>query len=202
MRVTTSHPHTPRALDPHAHRSGEHPDGPHGAGACPPATDLPPGRPHQAAPALHRGISGSPTEPGNEVPITPRFGWGFWARRVAGAVTLLAGLAVVAALLAWVNISLAHADPVGVVVLAQGGGTDGEVSQLLQKATTWLTGILAAAATLFLTIGGVRYIFANGNPSEIEHAKSALRNAGIGYLLAALAPLIFRILQEIVPVQK
>jgi type IV secretion system pilin len=206
MRVTTSHPHTPRARDPHGQHRGHQPDGARVAGAGAPVTDLAPGPGHQAA-AAHNvahdgGASESATEPSYEVPVAAWGGWGCWARRVAGALTLLAGLVVVVVLLSWVNIGLAHAaDPADVVVLAQGGTTD-EVNTLLQNATKWLVGILAAAATLFLTIGGVRYIFANGNPSEIEHAKSALRNAGIGYLLAALAPLIFRILQEIVPVQK
>lgn len=83
------------------------------------------------------------------------------------------------------------------VVLAQ-GQTSGQVQQLIDRATDWITGLLAALATLFLTIGAVRYIFANGNTSEIEHAKQAVKSAAVGYAFAALAPLIVQILSELV----
>jgi Type IV secretion system pilin len=43
-------------------------------------------------------------------------------------------------------------------------------------------------ATLFLTIGGLRYLMAGGDPSEVERAKTALRSAAIDYGLAILAP--------------
>ncbi len=62
----------------------------------------------------------------------------------------------------------------------------------------WLMGILASLATLFLTIGGVRYVMAAGNLAEVEKAKSAFKSAGIGYALAALAPLVVAVLQQIV----
>ncbi len=62
----------------------------------------------------------------------------------------------------------------------------------------WLVGILAGLATLFLTIGGIRYLAAGGDPAEVERAKTALKSAAIGYALAALAPLIVSILQSVV----
>ena len=62
----------------------------------------------------------------------------------------------------------------------------------------WLVGILAALATLFLTIGGIRYLTAGGDPAEVERAKTALKSAAIGYALAALAPLLVSILRSIV----
>lgn len=62
----------------------------------------------------------------------------------------------------------------------------------------WLVGILAALATLFLTIGGIRYLAAGGDPAEVERAKIALKSAAIGYALAALAPLLISILQSVV----
>ncbi|WP_433304249.1 pilin [Actinoplanes sp. CA-030573] len=61
----------------------------------------------------------------------------------------------------------------------------------------WITGILGAVATLFLCIGGFRYLMAGGDPSEIERAKGALRSAMIGYALALLAPVIVTILNSI-----
>jgi Type IV secretion system pilin len=72
-----------------------------------------------------------------------------------------------------------------------------DLPTVIGNMTTWITGILAAVATLFLTIGGARYLMAGGDPSEIERAKGSLRSAGIGYGLAILAPIILTILQEI-----
>ena len=63
---------------------------------------------------------------------------------------------------------------------------------------TWLMGILAGVATLFLTIGGVRYVMAGGDPSEVERAKAAFRSAAIGYALAVIAPVVLSILQSII----
>jgi succinate dehydrogenase/fumarate reductase cytochrome b subunit len=54
----------------------------------------------------------------------------------------------------------------------------------------WLVGILVAVATLFLTIGGLRLMWANGDPGEAEKGKAALKSAAVGYGLAMLAPLI------------
>lgn len=62
----------------------------------------------------------------------------------------------------------------------------------------WLVGILAGLATLYLTIGGIRYLTAGGDPAEVERAKIALRSALWGYALAALAPLLVSILQSVV----
>lgn len=61
-----------------------------------------------------------------------------------------------------------------------------------------LVGLLAGLATLFLTVGGVRYISAGGDPSQVEKAKIALRSAAVGYGLAALAPMLVGVLKGIV----
>jgi hypothetical protein len=68
---------------------------------------------------------------------------------------------------------------------------------VINNMTAWIVGILAAVATLFLTIGGTRYLMAGGDPSEVERAKGALKSAGIGYGLALLAPVILTILKNI-----
>jgi hypothetical protein len=62
----------------------------------------------------------------------------------------------------------------------------------------WLVGLLAAVATLFLTIGGIRYITAGGDPMHVERAKTALKSAAIGYALAALSPLLVGVLRSVV----
>ncbi len=78
---------------------------------------------------------------------------------------------------------------------AAGGPTlNGVISNL----TNWIVGILAGVATLFLTIGGLRYLTAGGDPGQVEKAKTALKSAAIGYALAILAPLLVSILASLV----
>ena len=72
------------------------------------------------------------------------------------------------------------------------------ISQVLHNTTLWIIGILAGLATLMLTLGGVRYLMANGDPAEVEKAKTALRSAAIGYGLAILAPVIVTVLKSLV----
>ncbi|MGW0805559.1 pilin [Nonomuraea sp. NPDC002799] len=61
-----------------------------------------------------------------------------------------------------------------------------------------IIGLLVALATLFLTVGGVRYILASGDPGEVEAAKKTLRYAALGYGIAVLAPLFVTVLKGIV----
>ncbi len=86
----------------------------------------------------------------------------------------------------------AAADPVHAVAVA------GSVDQVLNNVRNWLMGIIAGLATVFLTVGGVRYLMAAGEPSEVAKAKLAFKSAGIGYALAALAPLVVTVLKGIV----
>ncbi|MET8311645.1 pilin [Micromonospora sp. NPDC005173] len=66
---------------------------------------------------------------------------------------------------------------------------------VISNITTWIVGILIGVATLFLTIGGLRYLAAGGDPTEVDKAKSALKSALIGYALAVLAPILLAIVQ-------
>jgi hypothetical protein len=72
------------------------------------------------------------------------------------------------------------------------------LTSLINNLTGWLVGLLAGVATLFLTLGGLRYLTANGDPGQVERAKTALKSAAIGYALAALAPLLVSILASLV----
>jgi hypothetical protein len=98
---------------------------------------------------------------------------------------------VAAASVAVATASPAHAAP--------DPGTTGtaRLNAILGNATGWLVGILAALATLFLTIGGVRYVMAGGDPGEIEKAKGSFKSAILGYALAALAPIVVMIVKGI-----
>lgn len=72
------------------------------------------------------------------------------------------------------------------------------IPTVISNLQNWLIGILAGLATLFLVIGGVRYVISGGNPGEVEKAKTAFRSAGFGYCLAILAPVVITILKSIV----
>ena len=63
---------------------------------------------------------------------------------------------------------------------------------------TWVMGILAAVATLFLVLAGVYWATAGGDPAQVDKAKGALKNALIGYGLAVLAPVLLQVVQGIV----
>jgi hypothetical protein len=69
---------------------------------------------------------------------------------------------------------------------------------IISKLRLWIMGLLAGVATLFLVVGGVRYLAAGGDPSEVERAKSSLKSALIGYALAVLAPVLLTVLQSII----
>lgn len=103
---------------------------------------------------------------------------------------LVVGGLVVAGLV--LTAASASAETTHVVALAR------SVEDVLNNIRNWLMGILALLATVFLTIGGTRYVLANGDPSEVEKAKQAFKSAGFGYVLAALAPLVVEILKGIV----
>lgn len=99
---------------------------------------------------------------------------------------VLGGAAVTATFVAAPGTAYA-AEPAAVVLAAE------SIEQVANNIRAWLVGILVAVATLFLTVGGLRYLAANGDPGEVEKAKLALRSAAIGYALALLAPLFVTI---------
>ncbi|GAA1884264.1 pilin [Asanoa iriomotensis] len=70
-----------------------------------------------------------------------------------------------------------------------------DLPTIITNITTWIVGLLIGVATLFLTIGGLRYLAAGGDPTEVEKAKSAFKSALIGYALAVLAPVLLAIVK-------
>ena len=134
--------------------------------------------------------------PASLPPRRPPAGWSRSPRRwpgLAGGVGWpgragLAGIGVGAAVLlvGWL------ATP----ALAQ--TVDPTLEQVIDRLRNVLVGLLVGLATLFLTVGGVRYLFAGGDPGQVEKAKVTLRSAAIGYGLAALAPVLMRLLRYVV----
>jgi hypothetical protein len=101
--------------------------------------------------------------------------------------------------LRWASLALALLTAlVAVVVLPVPALAAQDVTTVIDNLRNWAMGILAALATLFLTIGGVKYLVAGGNPRAVEEAKGAIRSAVIGYVLAALAPLLFSIVKQVI----
>ena len=79
-----------------------------------------------------------------------------------------------------------------------GGGEGKSLADVINGIRGWIMGILAVVATMFLTVGGLRYMSAGGDPSQVEAAKGNFKSALLGYALAVLAPVILGILADIV----
>lgn len=71
------------------------------------------------------------------------------------------------------------------------------IAQVIAGITSWIMGLIALVATMFLVIGGLRYMAAGGDPAQVEQAKGNFKSALIGYALAVLAPVILQVLQSI-----
>lgn len=72
-----------------------------------------------------------------------------------------------------------------------------DLNTVIDSVRNWVAGLLIAISTLFLTVSGVRYMTAQGNPRSVEEAKAGIKAALIGYGLAALAPELVSILQKV-----
>jgi len=95
------------------------------------------------------------------------------------------------------ELALAHADTATSVLTKPAQGPT-SLNAVIDNLRNVIVGLLVALATLFLTVGGVRYILAGGDPGEVEAAKKTLRYAALGYGIAVLAPLLVTILKGIV----
>ncbi|MGH3846291.1 MAG: pilin [Pseudonocardiaceae bacterium] len=174
MRLT-SHPTRPATAHRSSHRQ---PRGGPLAGLSPAIRHVRLRTSRSARPATHNTAAPE---------ITPTPGG-----RRRGVRHRLVMIIALAALVLVLSASSAHAQTTQVLALA------GSIDQVLTNIRTWVMSILASLATVFLSIGGVRYVMGGGNPGEIEKAKTAFRSAAIGYGLAALAPLVVTVLQGIV----
>ena len=83
------------------------------------------------------------------------------------------------------------------ILLAVPAFAASDLNTVIDSVRDWVAGLLIALATLFLTVSGVRYLTAQGNPRAVEEAKAGIKAALIGYGLAALAPTLVSILQKV-----
>lgn len=126
------------------------------------------------------------------------------ATRRRRRVGLVEVMAIVAMMLIGPAAGTAVADPAlgpvpdGVwaqeLVVAQAESVD----EVLTNVRNWIMGIAAGLATVFFSVGAVRYMAAGGDLGELEKAKIAFRSAAFGYALALLTPLVLSVLREIV----
>jgi hypothetical protein len=82
-------------------------------------------------------------------------------------------------------------------LLAQEPEGPNSLPEVIDALKLWIMGIIAAVATLFLVVGGLRYVTAGGDPAQVEQAKGNLKSSLLGYALAVLAPIILQVLQGI-----
>ncbi|GAB3161367.1 hypothetical protein GCM10027290_68290 [Micromonospora sonneratiae] len=108
--------------------------------------------------------------------------------RPARASLMLLGAAVVTVVFVAAPGAAYAAEPAPVVLAAE------SITQVVDNIRFWLLGILAAWATLCLTVGFLRYT--SGEPGEVEKGKLAFRSAAIGYAGALLAPLLVTIVGQ------
>ncbi len=154
-----------------------------------------PGRPHTTPrpPNRDRTEEAATTHPTPTNPTQPDHSG--YARRLLRGLVRRPPVAVrrlALAALITLGLLLAVAPP------AFAAGASPTLSGVISNLTNWIVGILAGLATLFLTIGGLRYLTAGGDPGQVEKAKIALKSAAIGYALAVLAPLLVSILASLV----
>ncbi|MEV0406623.1 pilin [Actinoallomurus sp. NPDC050550] len=110
------------------------------------------------------------------------------SKNVARAVVIAAAAG------ATITITAAAVNAAGKGVVA----APADLKTVINNLRSWLIGLLVALATLCLTIGGLRYLLAAGDPGEVNKAKETLKYAAIGYGIAALAPGLVEILKRIV----
>src|SRR5260370_14476953 len=83
------------------------------------------------------------------------------------------------------------------ILLAVPAFAASDLNTVIDSVRDWVAGLLIALAALFLTVGGVRYLTAQGNPRALEEAKQRIQAARTGYGLAALAPTPGSLLQRV-----
>jgi hypothetical protein len=143
---------------------------------------------HPSTGVSNTGASIPPTASAAALPTEQRSGVGRPA--AARALTATASLATVALVAVP---SAAYADPGAPVVLAANA-----LPVVIANLQTWVMGILAAVATLFLVLAGVYWATAGGDPAQVDKAKGAFKNALVGYGLAVLAPVLLEVVKGIV----
>jgi hypothetical protein len=108
-------------------------------------------------------------------------------------VKVVVRLAAIAGVTGWAITTLLAPSAAAATVTALN-----DLPTVIDNLRNTIVGLLAGLATLFLTIGGVLYLFAGGDPEQVSKAKNALKSAAIGYAVAVLAPILLTLLKKVV----
>ena len=84
-----------------------------------------------------------------------------------------------------------------ILLAAPAYAASSDLTTVIDSIRNWVAGLLVALATLFLTIGGLRYLTAGGDQRAVEEGKAGIKSALIGYALAALAPVLIDVLRRV-----
>lgn len=98
----------------------------------------------------------------------------------------------------WIFASSCAYMTMAVLVLSPSALAANDLQGVIDNLKVWLMGFLASLATVFLIVGGARYVMAGGDPVRIEKAKGAIASAGLGFAFALFAPAAITIIQKIV----
>lgn len=98
----------------------------------------------------------------------------------------------------WIFVSTSAYMTIAVLVLAPSALAANDLQGVIDNLKVWLMGFLASLATVFLIVGGARYVMAGGDPVRVEKAKGAIASAGLGFAFALFAPAAITIIQKIV----
>lgn len=98
----------------------------------------------------------------------------------------------------WIFVSTCAYMTIAVLVLAPSALAANDLQGVIENLKVWLMGFLASLATVFLIVGGARYVMAGGDPVRVEKAKGAIASAGLGFAFALFAPAAITIIQKIV----
>lgn len=66
-------------------------------------------------------------------------------------------------------------------------GAPDNLETITQNVTNWILGFIGLIAVLFIIWGGVQYLTAGGNQNQMEDAKTTIKNAVMGLVIAGIA---------------
>lgn len=73
----------------------------------------------------------------------------------------------------------------------------GQVKTLLKTAVNWLTLIAGSLALIFIIVGGINFMTANGDPAKVKLARDMILYAFVGIILVAIAQVFWSIANSI-----
>jgi hypothetical protein len=73
----------------------------------------------------------------------------------------------------------------------------GAIVDVLNRLRDTLMLVIGSLSLVMLTVGGIRYVTAGGDPEGVRGAKQTVKHALIGLALAVLAPVLIQVIKTI-----